>query len=232
MFTLSKNRRQSREMSHEDRKSMKRRNVKAVIEGKLQRLQAKQALLEDAWKKTGNPDLMHFFIDIIPNLLHSERCSIFILDPKTAKIWLHCGTDLEEREVKVPRSSSIVGNVISSGEYVVRYNVDNVAGAHEKVDLQTGFTTKSVLCVPIRNVAGDKVVGALQVLNKRGNKEFTEEDIKLLNRFAFHLQMNIESVYLRQEISRLSEEMGKKIKKLQAMMIRHGIDVSPDKITH
>jgi GAF domain-containing protein len=211
---------------------MKRRNVKAVIEGKLQRLQKKQALLDEAWKKTGNRDLMHFFIDIIPDLMRVERCSIFILDPKSSSVWLHCGTDLEERQVKVPSSSSIVGNVISSGDYVVRYNIDNVAGAHEKVDLQTGFTTKNVLCVPIHNVAGDKVVGALQVLNKRGDKEFSDEDIELLNRFAFHLQMNIESLYLRQEISRLSEEMGKKIKKLQTMMIRHGIDDSPQDITH
>jgi GAF domain-containing protein len=76
------------------------------------------------------------------------------------------------------------------------------------------------------------VVGALQVLNKRGDKEFSDEDIELLNRFAFHLQMNIESLYLRQEISRLSEEMGKKIKKLQAMMIRRGIDDSPQDTTH
>ncbi len=203
---------------------MKKSDVKAVIGGKLQRLQQKQALLEEAWKKTGNPDLMHFFIDIIPNLLRAERCSIFILDPKSSSVWLHCGTDLEERQVKVPRSNSIVGSVISSGEYVVRYNIDNSAGAHERVDLQTGFTTKNILCVPIHNVAGNKVVGALQVLNKRGDKEFTEEDIELLNRFAFHLQMNIESVFLRQEISRLSEEMGKKIKKLQNLMIRHGIE--------
>jgi GAF domain-containing protein len=211
---------------------MKRRDVKAVIEGKLQRLQKKQALLDEAWKKTGNPDLMHFFIDIIPDLMRAERCSIFILDPKSSSVWLHCGTDLEEREVKVPSGSSIVGSVISSRDYVVRYNIDNAAGAHEKVDLQTGFTTKNVLCVPIHNVARDKVVGALQVLNKRGDKEYSDEDIELLNRFAFHLQMNIESVYLRQEISRLSEEMGKKIKKLQTMMIRHGIDEAPDDMTH
>ena len=203
--------------------------IKAVIEGKLQRLREKQHILDEAWKRTGNRDLTHFFIDIIPRLLSTERCSVFILDPKTARIWLHCGTDLEEREVSVPRSNSMVGTVIAAGKHLVRYDIDSQAGIHERVDQQTGFTTKNALCVPIFNMAGNQVVGALQALNKLGNREFTNDDIELLKRFAFHIQMNIENVYLRQEISHLSETMGKKIKKLEGILIRHGIESALEK---
>jgi transcriptional regulator with GAF, ATPase, and Fis domain len=203
--------------------------LKAVIESKLQRLKEKQRVLDEAWKRTGNRDLTHFFIDIIPRLLSTERCSVFILDPKTSRIWLHCGTDLEEREVSVPRSNSMVGNVIATGKHLIQYDVDARAGIHERVDQQTGFTTKSALCVPIFNMAGDQVVGVLQALNKLGNREFSNDDIKLLKRVAFHIQMNIENVYLRQEISHLSETMGQKIKKLEGILIRHGIESALEK---
>ena len=203
--------------------------IKAVIEGKLHRLKEKQHILDEAWKRTGNRDLTHFFIEIIPRLLSTERCSVFILDPKTTRIWLHCGTDLEEREVSVPRSNSMVGTVIATGQHLVRYDVDTRAGIHERVDQKTGFTTKNALCVPIFNMAGNQVVGALQALNKLGNREFTNDDIELLKRVAFHIQMNIENVYLRQEISHLSETMGKKIKKLEGILIRHGIESALEK---
>ena len=48
-------------------------------------------------------------------------------------------------------------------------------------DKQTGYFTRSILCVPIVNKIG-KVIGCTQVLNKKGGK-FTDEDesrLKLL----------------------------------------------------
>ena len=49
-------------------------------------------------------------------------------------------------------------------------------------DKQTGYFTRSILCVPVTNKNG-KVIGCTQVLNKKGGK-FTEEDESRLKAFT------------------------------------------------
>jgi hypothetical protein len=92
-----------------------------------------------------------------------------------------------------------------------------VRGAHDVVAAKTGYVTRDALCVPVHGVTSKKVVGAIQVLNKvRG--EFTDEDREILERLAIHLQMNIENIFLRQEMAKMSVEMDKKIKMLEAKL--------------
>lgn len=47
-----------------------------------------------------------------------------------------------------------------------------------QVDTETGFVTKSILCMPIKNVAG-KVIGVIQLVNKLDNTNFNKNDENL-----------------------------------------------------
>jgi GAF domain-containing protein len=187
---------------------------KAVMEQKLEQLRGKQQLMEKAWKEAGNRELIQFFVDIMPKAVDAERCSIFILDPVDEKAWLQCGTGLSEKQLTVPTKNSIVGRVIESGETVMEEDLEEQVGAHDVVAVKTGFITRSALCVPVHGVTTKKIVGAIQVLNKR-HGSFTQEDKGILERLAFHLEMNIENIFLRQELAKISVEMGKKIKLLE-----------------
>lgn len=46
------------------------------------------------------------------------------------------------------------------------------------IDVQTGYRTKALLCMPIKDVSGD-VVGVAQVINKLNHERFTENDEKV-----------------------------------------------------
>ena len=83
--------------------------------------------------------------------------------------------------------------------------------------MKTGFVTRNAICVPVNGVTTKKVVGAIQVLNKR-HGDFDDADRKTLETLAFHLEMNIENIFLRQELAKISVEMGQKIKKLEAKL--------------
>ena len=190
---------------------------RTVFEQKLAQLRKKQQLMEKAWREAGNKKLLQFFVDIMPKALSVERCSIFILDPVNEKVWLQCGTGLTEKQLQVPTSNSMVGQVIESGKFVMEHDLEDQAGAHDVVAVKTGYVTRDALCVPVHGVTSKKVVGAIQVLNKvRG--EFTDEDRETLERLAFHLEMNIENIFLRQEMAKMSVEMDKKIKMLEAKL--------------
>ncbi len=190
---------------------------KALLGQKLGQLRKKQQLMEKAWREAGNRQLLQFFVDIMPRALDAERCSIFILDPVDEKAWLQCGTGLSEKQLQVPTKNSIVGRVMSSGEFVIEDDLEDQVGAHDIVAVKTGFVTRNAICVPVHGVTTKKVVGAIQVLNKaHGN--FNDADRDILERLAFQLEMNIENIFLRQELAKISVEMGQKIKKLEAKL--------------
>lgn len=190
---------------------------KVLLEQKLNQLRKKQQTMEKAWREAGNRQLLQFFVDIMPKALDTERCSIFILDPVDEKAWLQSGTGMGEKQLQVPTKNSIVGRVMDSGEYVVEDDLEDQVGAHDIVAVKTGFVTRNALCVPVHGVTTQKVVGAIQVLNKR-HGEFDDADREILERLAFHLEMNIENIFLRQELAKISVEMGRKIKMLEAKL--------------
>lgn len=190
---------------------------KIALEQKLEQLRSKHQLMEKAWQEAGNRKLIQFFVDIMPKALDAERCSIFILDPEDGRAWIQSGTGMSEKQLQVPTRNSIVGRVISTGKLVMEDDLEDQVGAHDVVAAKTGFITRNTLCVPVHGLTTKRVVGAIQVLNKnRGS--FNNEDRKTLERLAFHLGMNIENIYLRQEMSKLSSEMGKKIKMLEGKL--------------
>ena len=185
---------------------------------RLDELRSKQKKIDDVWKKTGNKPLLEFFVELIPRALNCERCSIFILDPVNDNVWLQCGTGLKEQQVRVPRAESLVGQVISTGQFQIDGDMENRVGAHEWVDMQTGFITRNVLCVPVSGLSQGKITGAIQVLNKRSFGKFTDDDHKTLEKLAAHIQMNIEHIYLRQQLAKLLEDTSKAVALLESRL--------------
>jgi GAF domain-containing protein len=189
---------------------------------RLEELKTKQKKIDLAWNNTGNRPLVEYFVEIIPLALDAERCSIFILDPKEENIWLHCGTGMHEKQITVPAWSSMVGKVIESGEYEVEMDMENTVGAHDGIDVKTGFVTRNALCVPIHGVSIDEVTGVIQVLNKKAETPYTEGDRDILEGLAFQIQINVENLYLRQEMSKVSTMMSEKIKILEDRLFKTG----------
>jgi GAF domain-containing protein len=162
--------------------------------------------------------LLDFYTRIMTKVTDSERCSVFINDPKRDRVWLKAGTGLSEADIEVPREGSVVGQVIASGEPIVVSDLQVKSGAHKQVDQQTGFVTRNILCVPIKSVERGEVTGAFQVLNKNHNGDFTEDDKKLAQELASHLQLEVDAIYLDQEIFGLSEGLQSQAVRSNRMM--------------
>lgn len=198
-------------------------NGNSIVIDKISRLKAKQKNIEATWSKTGNPGLLQFFIDIVPDLLNAERCSIFVFNPTADMLWLYCGTDLQEGQIQVPRKGSMAGEALSSGNDIVVAGLEEKAGVHEIIDSSTGFTTCNTLSIPIFNMANDQVIGVLQVLNKRGTGDYSAEDIALMQRLSGEISRYVESIYKHQEVAEILVKIKKKIKGLENSLARNGI---------
>jgi GAF domain-containing protein len=152
------------------------------------------------WSSGEDNPLLSFYVKVMTKMIGAERCSIFISDPSSGLIWLKCGTELQERAIEVQAEGSIVGDVIRTGAPVRFEHLEEREGVHKNIDEATGFVTRSVLCVPIRTLDGERVAGAVQLLNKIDG-EFTVEDQAELEEMAHYLQLSIENIYFNQEMS-------------------------------
>ena len=140
-------------------------SIHAVYQ-RFDQIRLRQRILNRTWSARGNKALLDIFVELIPCFLEVERCSIFINDPDGETVWLQSGTGMDEGEIEVNKKTSVVGQVIESGAYMVRENMDTSSGDHKAVDARTGFVTSNQLCVPIRSLSSSTAAGAILALNK------------------------------------------------------------------
>jgi GAF domain-containing protein len=185
------------------------------VDEQLQRLRDKKQTISQSWDRTRNKELLAFFVGIIPRLFNAERCSIFILDPASDRVWLEAGTGVSEKQIEVPKTGSLVGEVIATGQSRMLSDMDASSGAHRESDAKTGFVTRNALCVPVRDLAEQQVTGAIQVLNTSAQGGFSEDDAQVLESLGHYLQMSIENVFLNQELLAISEKLNRRLQSVE-----------------
>jgi sigma-B regulation protein RsbU (phosphoserine phosphatase) len=85
-------------------------------------------------------------------------------------------------------------------------------------DKQTGYRTRSLLCLPMMNSKG-KLVGVIQVLNKKNKEVFDERDESLLAALGAHAAVALER-------AQLTEAYVEKQRMEEALKLAHDIQMS------
>jgi adenylate cyclase len=139
--------------------------------------------------------LLQKIITTISTMLDCERATLFINDEKTNELYTEVGEGLDEKSViKFPNHLGIAGTVFTSAKPVNIPHAYADLRFNPSFDKQTGFFTRSILCMPVLNKEG-KTIGVSQVLNKRGGA-FNSEDEKRLGAFTSQISMGIENAKL------------------------------------
>jgi len=173
----------------------------------LDRLRAKREAVHQSDRRAESEKLISFYTRLVTKATDAERCSVFIHDPEKGNVWLKAGTGVAEHQIEVPKEGSVVGKVISSGEPVIVTDLNAKEGVHKEVDHETGFVTRNILCVPIKSPSREEITGAFQLLNKEDGAEFTQEDLELAQEVAGHLQVEVDRIFLDQEVFGLTERV-------------------------
>ena len=137
--------------------------------------------------------LLELNADLARDLTAADRCSVWLLDERTSEMWTKVAHGV--REIRVPQGTGIVGACVSADRTMIVNDVREDPRFLQHVDESSGYHTESVLAVPLR--AGNRVIGAMQVLNKPGG--FSEHDAELLSFMGLYAASQIESERLRQE---------------------------------
>ena len=133
-------------------------------------------------------------------MLNADRSTLFLNDEKTDELFSRVAMGDGIGEIRLPNAAGIAGAVFTSRETI------NIPYAYADLrfnpgfDKQTGYFTRSILCVPIINKDG-KCIGCTQSLNKKGGG-FTDEDESRLKAFTQQVAIALENAKLFEDVSK------------------------------
>jgi transcriptional regulator with GAF, ATPase, and Fis domain len=165
------------------------------------RLRRLEAILEIAsqWNQTHEMEtLLDQMARAATRLLNADRASIFLWDRSRHLLVGRPALGVEGGELRIPDDTGLVGQCVQSGE---AKRVDLTHGQEQinrQVDKQTGYRTRTLLCVPLRGSRGE-LFGVFEMINKlEGN--FTDEDESALVELASHAAIALENTQERMEL--------------------------------
>ncbi|MEK6534217.1 MAG: GAF domain-containing protein [Thermodesulfobacteriota bacterium] len=123
-------------------------------------------------------EILKSLVEITTRELKADRGTIFLNDSETGELYSRVAQGNFQRDIRILNNTGVAGHVFTSGEGVIVHNAYEDAHFNRSIDEQTGYITKTILCVPIRTIKGE-IIGAAQVLNKKKGL-FTKADQKLL----------------------------------------------------
>lgn len=102
--------------------------------------------------------------------------------------------DLKKQETRFPISKGIASEVVRTGKVLLINEPYQNSLFNPEINLQTGFVTRNILLVLLKNFTGE-TIGVFQVLNKiSGN--FNEQDENYAFAFASMAAVAIENFQL------------------------------------
>ncbi|MBI4639948.1 MAG: GAF domain-containing protein [Candidatus Tectomicrobia bacterium] len=130
----------------------------------------------------------------ISEILDAERSSLFLLDRETNELWSKVAQGAEVAEIRFPQSVGLAGHVASTGQMLNIKDAYADSRFNPAFDRETGFHTRTVLCVPVLNRGGE-IIGVTQAINKRGGV-FEQEDENLLRALSSQIAVALENAQL------------------------------------
>jgi putative ABC transport system ATP-binding protein len=129
--------------------------------------EAFQSLLERA---------LRAFARRVGRLLDAERVSLMLIDHDADELVVRISQDLPESgELRIPIGSGIAGAVAKTGQTIRIDDAYADSRFNPEIDKQTGFRTRSILCLPLLDQSG-VVFGVTQLLNRCDGQPFSSDD--------------------------------------------------------
>lgn len=166
-------------------------------------------------------DVLNFAMKAAEEFMEAEASSVFELDPEKGDISVRLARGEKGLSMKSKRlqpGEGIAGWVIQNGKPMIVEDVQKDARFSDRFDKETGFATRSLICVPL--IIRGRTTGALQVLNKKDGNSFTEEDTELLNALAQQIAVALDNAKLYQRLQENFELTEQELKITQRKLLR------------
>ncbi len=149
-------------------------------------------------------EILWTLIDMTTQELRAERGTLFLNDPLTGELYSRVAQGDLTREIRILNTIGIAGAVFQSGIGEAVHHPYEDERFNAKIDEQTGFETKNIICVPVRTVRND-LLGVVQILNKKKGR-FTKEDLEILEAITTQAAVSLQNARGMEEMVKSREK--------------------------
>ncbi|HEX6035479.1 MAG TPA: GAF domain-containing protein, partial [Anaerolineales bacterium] len=159
--------------------------------------------------------LLRNILENAVNILNCEAGTLFLMDEPTGDLIFRvtagpvAGNLLGQR---LPAGTGIAGRAVQLQAPVIENDGQRSPTHFGAPDRQTGFVSRSLLAVPMQ--IKDRVLGVIEVINRRDGLPFVEDDQNLLTAFAGQAAVAIENARL---LAQTDQDLAETVEELQVM---------------
>ena len=111
-------------------------------------------------------------------VVDADRCTLYLVDNVHRGLFAMQG----EVNIKISMDQGIAGMVATSGQILNIPDAYDNPNFNQAIDKKSGYRTRAILCMPIKN--DEQVIGVMQLINKTsGGGIFTADDEDVMNIF-------------------------------------------------
>lgn len=186
-------------------------SIDTFLEMEMVRLQVERmgALLEVGRVVSSTLDLRDLLYKIMSTATKVMRCetsTVYLVDEQTNELYFHIVQGSQNvgeklQKIRLPMGTGLAGWCAQNNKPVIVPDTEKDPRFFKGADKKSGFVTRSMICVPMR--LKDRVVGVLQVLNRKGDIPFNDYDLEMLESVANQAVSAIENAWLYENIQKV-----------------------------
>jgi GAF domain-containing protein len=123
-------------------------------------------------------ELLRLIISTTTDLVGAEEGSLLLADEDTGELIFHVTSEDTGKlvEQRIPAGQGVAGWVVEHRQPLSIDDTANDPRFYSGIDTAVGSKTRNLLAVPL--MVKDRVIGALEAINKQGGATFTQSDLE------------------------------------------------------
>lgn len=153
--------------------------------------------------------LLDLIAEEATRLLDCDRSSIFLWDRERNEVEARPALGVKNGSLRLPAKDGIVGETLRTGVAIVVDNAYEDPRFNQEVDRKSGYTTRNLVCVPLRDADGE-IVGAFEGINRNSGRAFTADDVECLQQLGTQAAVAVRNLRERSLLNRSRDQLAQK----------------------
>ena len=148
----------------------------------------------------------------LAKVVEASASSIWLINESTQRLYVATATGIKRELVKTIHldvGQGIVGQAVETGQSFITADARGEKYHAKEIADMLEYEATTLICVPMRS--RDRIIGAIQALNKAASRVFNHKDMFLLSEFADLTGLALENGRLYDQIHQENSELRRKV---------------------
>ena len=143
-------------------------------------------------------NLLGIILHTATSAVKADGGTVYLLEEDRQELWSKVLEGSSMVEIRLPVGKGIAGFVAATGQTINLSDAYADARFNPEIDRASGYKTRTILCMPMKNRDG-KIIGVVQLLNKKLGA-FDKEDEEFIGALSVHAAIAVENAQLAQKM--------------------------------